>query len=404
MWPFDQITRAVSGVVQKVVEVVVDTAEAVGDAITGVAETVGGAIRGAADTAGTILKGGLDLARGWLNERLGNSWLGAVLRGVIDLVRAGVGLVEFGLEVAGSLISYTGQVMGDLLRGDTGALSHRWEDLVIAVTEDAKDFNKDAGTWVIDESQIGRQVEGAPRTRAAAWSVAASLESNDFGTPDPRTYTDTGKRYEFELRTGEVFFRDCTMTAAEPAWQKLVFRADDDKGSMIGFDRRRLGDLVLDQSTTPLSVDGPVLPVPKFETICANADRVFAKEERTDNFYFLLMDELFWGPSTLDADDPYDSQMLRMPSNYFKIDPEQNKPNARAVDLAAGLIGEALPKIPQSERHPLFEEALKMGLLGTVVKVQPRLWYRIDCRPPLDNSEDPINFLPPSAPNPPNLS
>ena len=398
MWPFDQIARAVSDVAKKVVEAVVDTAEAVGNVVTGVTEAVGGAIRGGADMAGSILKSGLDVARDWVNENLGDSWLGTVARGGIDLIRAGVGLVEFGLEVTGSLITFTGQVLGDLLRGDPGAIPGRVDELSRAISEDAKDLNRDAGVWVIDESQIGRPIAGAPRTRASAWSVAASLEINDFQTPDPRTYKDTGKRYEFELRTGEVFFRECTMTAAEPAWQKLVFRADDNVGSMIGFDRRRLGDLVSDQSRIPPGVDGPVLPVPRFESICANADRVFAKEVGTDNFYFLLMDELFWGPAKLDADDPYDSEMLKMPSNYFKIDPDQNKPGARAADLAAGLVGEPLPKIPQSERHVLFEEALKLGLLGTVVRVQPKLWYRIDCRPPLENSEDPITVLPPSAP------
>lgn len=398
MWPFDQIARVALDAAQKVVEVVVDTAKAVGDVVTDVAETVGGVIRGGADMAGSFLKGGLDLARGWVNANLGDSWLGAIARGGIDLVRAGVGLVEFGLEVTGSLVTFTGQVLGDLLRGDPGAIPGRTEELWNTISDDAQDLNRDAGIWVIDESQIGRPIAGAPRTKASAWSVAASLDIGDFGTPDPRTYKDTGKRYEFELRAGEVFFRECTMTTAEPPWNKLVFRTEDEKGSMIGFDRRRLGDLIFDQGRAPPAVDGPILPVPLFDSICANADRVFAKEAGTDNFYFLLMDELFWGPETLDADDPYESKMLRMPSNYFKVDPQQNRSGARVEDLAAGLVGEPLPKIPQSERHILFEEALKLGLLGTVVRVQPRLWYRIDCRPPLDNSEDPISILPPFAP------
>ncbi|MFI8618544.1 hypothetical protein ACIGHN_23870 [Acidovorax sp. NPDC077693] len=402
MWPFDEIARAARTVVEKakevvtaVVETAVDAAAAAGDAIAGAAGVVGGAIRTVAGVVGGFLRGRLGLIRRWVVNNWGDTWYGHAAQGLIDLVRIGVGAVELGVKVLGAVIVLGGQVIGDVLKGDWSEIPGRFDEFNETVRSDWEEMNLALGEWVIDESVIGRKVTGAPRTRAVAWSVAAGLEINEFGTRDPRTYRDTGIRYEFELRDGEVFFRACTMTDSDPAWQKLVFQPNDSQGSMIGFDHRRMGDLTVEVGSNPPNVQGPVMPAPRFESISANADRVFAKEEGKDNFYFLLMDELFWGPTTLSGADPYDSPMLEMPSNYFKIDPEQNKPSADLEDIEAPLLG-PLPKIPQSERHGLFREVLKQGALGMVVKVKPRLWYRIDCRPPLDSGEPP-EILPMSA-------
>lgn len=402
MWPFDEIARGVRSVVEKVVEVAEGVAQtaaaaagAVGDAIAGAAAVVGGVLRTAADVLGSLAKARLDLARIWVVGNWGDTWYGHLAQGVVDLARIAVGGVELGVEVLGATITMGGQIIGDVLNGDFDAIRGHVADCRDTVDFDAQDMSRDLGVWIIDDSEMGRNVAGAPRTRAAAWSVAGGLRTNRFGTPDPRTYSDTGVRYEFELRDGEAFFRACTMTDAEPPWQKLVFQGSDAQGSMIGFDRRRLGDRILGPGNDPLNTVGPVLPAPRFESICANADRVFAKEKDKDNFYFLLMDELFWGPSTLAGADPYESAMVKMPSNYFKIDPDQNKAGADPRDLQEPLL-DTLPKIPQSERHPLFAQALKLGLLGMVVNVQPRLWHRIDCRPPLSGGPPPEN-LPPSA-------
>jgi hypothetical protein len=232
-------------------------------------------------------------------------------------------------------------------------------------------------TFAITASVLGRVVPGV-KVEAKAWSVAAGLKETRKGKPDPRTYKSTGKRYEFRLTaTGEVEFRHVSMRCDEPAWQPLIY---DPKGraTMISYNERRLGDFVAGEGEP----DDPFRPAPKFEAIVASADRVFAKEEGKDNFYFMVMDDLFWGPPVLLTDDDFDElDLLQMPSNYVKLDPEKNTKMAKRDDLLQALE-DVLPVIPQSERHPVFREALRMGLLDLVVKVVPRVWYMIDTRPP----------------------
>ena len=71
-----------------------------------------------------------------------------------------------------------------------------------------------------------------------------------------------------------------------------------------------------------------------------------------------------------------------VPTTYFKLDPEKNFDDAKTQDLTAHLAGE-YGGHPQAERNRFFSAALEFGLLESMaVRVKPRVWHRIDARPP----------------------
>lgn len=379
---FDGFVKAVKKAVKKVkkaIDKVVDTAaKTVEDTVNAIDEGV--------DTLGQAAQAGLDGARGWVDDNLGNSVVGHVARAGIDVVKIGIGLTELAFNVAAAGVVLVSDIAADILTGRFSQIPQDFDKFIQRVEKERDEFLDDISTYAIHESVIGRDIPGIYKKNAKAWSVAAVLKRNRTGTPDPRTYRSTGKRYEFKLIDGAVWYREVTMTCDEPQWKLLTEKGHGDSGVMASFDFSRAGSR---------------FPAPEFESITANADRVFVKEKGKDNFYFLLMDELFWGPPDLDPkQDPDNVENIIMPSNYIKLDPEKHRPGAKREDLLAALA-EPLPMIPQSERHPVFREVLTMGITWMmVVKVKPRVWYRLDNRPPLDSGRPPLfqGLVPQSIP------
>jgi hypothetical protein len=197
-------------------------------------------------------------------------------------------------------------------------------------------------------------VPSVPRISASANSIAA--------VPSRFSYNDSGAHYEFKIDEGSAFFS----TDNGATWQLIAEQ-------MISYDDMRVGDRA---------------PAPKFDIIAANGGRVFAKEVGFDRFYFAILDQMFWQYETSPGDGIDSAPAVTrtfekaVPSTYFKLDPERNEPGEQIEDLLRPLEGEYHDH-PAAERFDLFSVPLASGLVDfMVVAVEPRLWHRIDTRPP----------------------
>ena len=123
--------------------------------------------------------------------------------------------------------------------------------------------------------------------------------------------------------------------------------------------------------------DGESISGLKFDMLAASNDRVFVKVNGKSDFYFAIMDELFWN----DNSKP-------IPSIYFKLDPQfgETKTNGSPIDPSS-LVGQISNSNEythsQAERLPMFHATIGMGILDAmIVSVKPKTWYRLDTRPP----------------------
>lgn len=142
-------------------------------------------------------------------------------------------------------------------------------------------------------------------------------------------------------------------------------------GTGIHFTNLRKGELV-----------GPL----RFDMIAASGNRVFAREAHSANFYFASIHHEFLnrGPETLGA-------IVRgatVPGVYATLDAESGK---RVFDYAPNPATESKYK-----NHPSLKMFAMMEGAGQVVatrayegmmvaKVFPRLWHRLDTRPPVNS-------------------
>ena len=178
--------------------------------------------------------------------------------------------------------------------------------------------------------------------RLAATSVP-KLTTSTFSVPGfasdamvPR-YRDTGKRYDLPRRGWR--------RGGEPSGRRAGAAAQ----TPVSYDERRVG------------VRGAA---PAFDMIAAGGGRVLAKARDDDRFYFLAMDETFVHQRP--------TRTFVVPSTYFKLDPEANRPGANPDDLTRPISG-AFGQHPAAERFPLFRTVLAEGLTDMmVVAVQKR--------------------------------
>ena len=211
-------------------------------------------------------------------------------------------------------------------------------------------------------STTARPVLSVPRTSARTFNIAT--------VPNRFSYNDTGQRQDFKIEDGQVFFsRDLGQT-----WCPVAMEA-------VSYDRLRRGER---------------FRRPRFDMVAADNGRVLAKEEGVDNFYIAMVDELFW--QFADANHPFSdldhatanaaSNEIRVPSSYFKLDPEQFAEGANTGDLQvmpppSGLFHGH----PVAERFDFFRAvmAARDFLAGfvsfMVVVLEPQLWHRLDTRP-----------------------
>ena len=195
-------------------------------------------------------------------------------------------------------------------------------------------------------------MESVPKRTAVAFSVAGPpSDALDRRQPGARfRYRDSGKRYGFRIDD-----------------RGLVVATDPD-GRTTGLDRAR---------SFAHRRTGEAIPAPPFDLLAASGGRVFAKAKDEDRFFFATLDETFvhLGPDGNDA---------AVPSTYFKLDPEFNRPGADPADLTAHLRGR-FGHHPAAERFPnLFWPLLERGVMdGMIVRLDRGVWHQVDARPPL---------------------
>ena len=194
----------------------------------------------------------------------------------------------------------------------------------------------------LDPPAPEREVASVPRLSASAFSIAGpASDANNT------VYRDSGKRYGFQIENGVV-------VATHPDGRRELLT------NAISYDRKRAGESLV---------------APRFDMVAANGNRVFAKQQGRDAFWFTCMDETFMHRTG--------GRVVPVPSTYFKVDPEAGRPDAKASDLTRHLDG-AWGNHPAAAAFPVYRLAIQQQAIDMmVVRVRPRTWHLIDARPSL---------------------
>jgi hypothetical protein len=201
-----------------------------------------------------------------------------------------------------------------------------------------------------------RSIPSVPKLSAVAHSMAGpASDSFDQGKVEARfLYSDTGKRYAFDVVDGKVRAQPSVNVPDFTGTKKIAALTE-----AISFNRLRRGE---------------VIPMPKFDLIAANGGRVFAKEQGTDRLFFAALDEMFIHAV------PGQNLEFAVPSVYFKRDPELNKTGANKADLLKPLEGN-FGGHPAAMRFAAYRTVLDSGFGALVAKLRRGAWHLIDARP-----------------------
>jgi len=213
-------------------------------------------------------------------------------------------------------------------------------------------------SYTICGEAVEQPVDSVPKLSASCFSMAG-IPSDAFhqGKPGARfLYRDSGKRYEFSVKKAGNPSRCQPVTALNPDGTTTQLT------QAITYHRAR-------------KFPGETLPLPEFDLIAADGSRVFAKEKGRDRFFFAILDEMF-----IHADAT--GREFAIPSVYFKLDPEFNRPTANVADLLVHLQWD-FARHPATRSYPIYKVLLRSNLLNLMmVSVQPLKWHQLDVRPP----------------------
>jgi hypothetical protein len=195
-WLDDLVNAGINAgktVVETVGSVVTSAADAVQSTVTAASDVVDQVVDSAAGAAQTVL----DSSRGWVDDNWGDTLLGNVGRGVIDALKIGTALVEFGIHFTTATTVLIADVTHDIVTGNLSNIPNRFDAFGSRVEGYWQEAVEEMNTFAIESSNLGRNVPGVKNLYTKSWSVAAGLKLTNKGQPDPRTYQSTGKRYEF---------------------------------------------------------------------------------------------------------------------------------------------------------------------------------------------------------------
>lgn len=231
-------------------------------------------------------------------------------------------------------------------------------------------------------------------------------------------YTDSGKKYSFEIGSDGVVYHVGPDTNGLSV--TLKHNPDDyQKGPL----KENIGPLAI--SYTEQRTMKIITPMPEFDMIAASCGRIFVKEKDKANFYFTTMEHEFLHADALDPIDPIGNNYA-VPGFYFKLDPQHNQDDAGdlkwwnrddynhpsldaykfvplgkkglevglAVGLAVGVLVGLVAGPPVGLTIGLlagFAAAFIAGSLQDymMVMVHPRVWHLLDTRPPFDSGAPP---------------
>ncbi len=368
-----------------VVESVTDTAADVVEAVT--------------DTAATIVEEGSDLLAGAVDG--GASLIGSGLDTLFG-DGSGDGIRQGGRALANG-IRRTGRTVGSAIR----AGGHR-----------AASWIRQSGDWLAwgtrrlfgpsqllatyDQWSPSSPITGISHPRAEGFNVSDVSSQYD--------YTDSGTYYEVMIDDrGRIHLR---RPSRNEDWRLLIPSRATYDGAISGpvaisYHTRR-GRADAEPKHEP---DFDFTSAPVFEMVAVGENRLFAKEAGTDNFYIAAIVRDFLNYREQHSEEPID-----VPGFYTKLDPEYAVSGARFEDLLLiekyrykkhiSLANFLLYNISRriDPLYPPNRPVLPLlGLLGVallrgmeevrpdmmLVRFDPGMWHRLDCRPPKGSGELP---------------
>ncbi|MCU7916850.1 MAG: hypothetical protein KZQ95_00645 [Candidatus Thiodiazotropha sp. (ex Epidulcina cf. delphinae)] len=379
--------------------VVTTAADTGGAVIESVANTAADLVEAVADTTATLVEEGSDLSARVVEG--GASVIGAGLDALFGEGR-GDGVRRGGRALAGG-IRRVGRVVGVAIRAGGRRVASwirqggRWLAWGIRRLIGPSRLLTTHHQWSPDSP-----IAGIPRHQADCFNIS------DVSSQDG--YSDSGVYYQVMIDDqGGVRLRS---PAEDEAWRLLTPSRETYDGDLSG-------PIAISYQThrgradaePKHEADFDIAPAPVFEMIAAGESRLFAKESGTDNFYIAAIVRDF-----LDYRKHASEKACDVPGFYTKLDPEYAVPGARFDDLLLidkhrynrhiSLANFLLYNIGR-RLDPLFPPNRSLpSLLGVpgrvllramkevrpdmmLVRFEPAIWHRLDCRPPKQSGELP---------------
>lgn len=349
-----------------------DFVGAVVDVVVGVGNTVVGAVTGdedrteegneqiqeGLDTGAQVLHDGIDAAEEAVCEHTSEGICSAA-ETVGTWLHAGVEIGHAILTSGNALLGFVAKVPGCIARLNVDCLRHAWRE----AWEDIRSAWLDLTDYTICKRDFERGVPSVPRRNSSAFSMAGSVDTGDDFNRS--LYTDMGRRYEFAIEGGIVQYRQADPADPDLA-PKPLKRSHDNEPQCLLYDRERTGDMQ---------------DAPEFDMVVASAGRVFAKAKGKDQFYFLLIDEMFQRRRRRDGRVVVEKGP---PSACFQLNPQYGE-NADAPNELARQLPEGFHDHPAGIRFGLFREVVRANQFDFMVVTIRDLcvWHRIESRPPL---------------------
>ncbi len=245
-------------------------------------------------------------------------------------------------------------------------------------------LNNPTGYWPIVDSANSRAVASRARlvtsTRSIVWGLPRAIPA----ATSP--YDSNGVHLDFEIQDGKVHVRE---TGGAPV--PLLVRESD----LPPF-RDRVPELRDDHLLgAPLAVSydderlGHWIRAPDFDLVVAQGDRLLAKVVGKDDIYMLILGHPY-------VHKPEDHDPIRLPQNFFKLDPRCGVATTDRTQLVAHVeVANDDEKHLGTERFPVCRalwrsEKIYLDLMYT--RFTPRVWHKVDARPRKDSVDPPSRY------------
>lgn len=264
------------------------------------------------------------------------------------------------------------------------AVTRAWSFLLNLVTLNPEAVNKALGMHIIVESNE----EGGWSANNPIELVGENNEKkyakafNNAHLRENSKYIDSGERYFYRIHDdGKVYFK----VGNNPEERLLVHERDrESNDSPVERERGQIGIHFVHSRL------GQVLRNLEFDMIAASGNRAFVREKNTANFYFVSMKHEFVWIGPPGREDQGNQQVV--PGVYATLDAEHGK---KINDYAPNPAS----KIRYKEHPSLKSFAVLSGFLQflsgyimegvRVQKVYPKVWHRLDTRPPYSSGNTP---------------
>jgi hypothetical protein len=255
---------------------------------------------------------------------------------------------------------------------------------LLGAVANPEDINKALGMHLIEDSAEEGGLSKNHSIPLVGGNCAKKYASafNNAEVASGTRYIDSGVRYSYRINDNEeILFRVGRST------ERLVEHRSDKEsdGTPVENQSGQLGIHFVEKRA------GQLIRGLKFDLIAASGNRAFVREKDTANFYFASMKHEFvnQGPASLGQG----RRGADVPGVYATLDAEHGQ---NLLDIppnpATNSRYEHHPSLKAFEKYsdwmiqPIASRIYE-GLL--IVKVFPRVWHKLDTRPPFDSGSPP---------------